>query len=113
VDALKVRKRMELGNEENRKRETRQYVKKNTDWWDRDIYSTRSKRREDVRKEIAGPTTHVSSTASETEAINLDTLTPVEMKEMLKKKYGVTTRVRKQEKLLELLKTKVNEAGNM
>lgn len=103
MDTMKVRKRLEMLSS-GMERPKRSYTKKKTDWWEHDIFRQRNEKKDTVLRAIENADSKYSiapvDSAPERE---LDSLSTDEIKQKLLS-LGVTTRLRKREKLLSLLK---------
>ena len=104
LDALKVRKRVE--NTGTFVREKRCYNKQRTDYWEDTIHLARSRRRKAIDEEIKKADIDFSKENIPEDENDLENLSSADIKRILKE-HGVTTKIRKHDKLLELLKNTV------
>ena len=96
-DILFVTKRLQITGQHERVR--RGYNKSNTEYWSTEIRESRRKR----RKLSAAPDVEIPAEINSESVLDIENLSAVEIKEKLKE-LGVQTRVRKLEKLQDILK---------
>lgn len=102
VDSLKVRKRIEFCSRENLQREKRDYTKRDKDYWEFDIREKRVSKKQRIIREIKETNDNYLENKKQTheEIENLDECAIKQKLSLL----GIKTRVRKKEKLVELLR---------
>ena len=98
VEALRIKKRLERGEEMDLQRRRRAYNKQNMQWWQHGIHKRRKELRSIIEAEIAS----TRNTADGEYCENIELLPPEEIKERLKSQFNVTSRLRSKKKLLEL-----------
>ncbi len=96
MDAMRVRKRIEMNVDCHRSK--RNYQKKKDDYWEAEIKNIRMRKKASILKEIK------DANVEENECqLNIEEMSVAEIKEKLKG-LGITTKIRKKEKLVALLR---------
>ena len=80
----------------------RNYSKENSVYWDREIFHSRSVRKRRIEREIE--LAHETHQADKCSNVNYDEMSVQDIKQILKQK-GVSTKLRKKDKLIDLLKS--------
>jgi len=102
LDALKIRKRIEFLHSDGCEREKREYVKKSDRYWDDEIYRQRSGKKCRINEEIAEVSARFADSVECEDDMN--ELSVDELKTELSK-LGIKTKLRKKEKLIDLLES--------
>lgn len=102
MDSLKVRKRIEFCSRENLHREKREYTKRNKNYWEFDIKEKRVSKKQRIIREIKETNDNYLENKKQTNE-EIENLDECAIKEKLSE-FGIKTRVRKKDKLVELLR---------
>ena len=108
-DALRVRKRIELGNRSDITREKRKYDKRDVDYWGNRISQIRENKKRRIEEEIREADTQYQETRAKS-IPNFDEMSDQDIKQKLAE-LGEKTKVRKREKLIEKLITVMKAKG--
>ena len=109
VDELKVRKRLELLIETNCDRETRSYQKVNEQFWEETIKTNHAMKKRRIELEMKTVNEKYEKEMKESEK-PIESMSVNELKEKYKVLTGKTTRLKKLEKLIDLVRIEVERS---